>query len=416
MNKAETAQAAHAPTPQPAGANEAPLMHNYAAPPLTIVRGSGVEVFDDQGRRYLDFIGGIAVAATGHCHPAVVAAIASQAGTLIHISNLYGIEPQRALARRLTAKAGPEFRAFFCNSGAEANEAAIKLARKWGHAHGVGQGTVITADHSFHGRTLATLAATAQPKYQKGFEPLPSGFRHFPFNDIAALEEALTPDVTAVLLEPIQGEAGVHVPDIGYLRRVREVCDRAGVLLILDEVQTGCGRTGRFFAYEHEGVKPDIVTLAKALGSGVPIGACLARADVAEAFQPGSHGSTFGGNPLSSAAALATLDVIDGERLVERASVVGQHLVVELEALRALDPRIKEIRGRGLLIGIEFTDPIAKDLVKAMLPLGILGNATSEHVLRLAPPLILTEKQANAYAAALKHALALAPTLKSSTC
>jgi acetylornithine/N-succinyldiaminopimelate aminotransferase len=391
-------------------------MHTYAAPTVTLVRGSGVEVFDDAGGRYLDFIGGIAVAATGHCHPAVVAAIASQAGTLIHASNLYGIEPQRELARRLAPKAGRDFRAFFCNSGAEANEAAIKLARKWGHKHGVGAGTVITAENSFHGRTLATLAATAQPKYQRGFEPLPSGFKYVPFDDLTALELSLTPDVTAVLLEPIQGEGGVKVPAVGYLRRVRELCDRAGVLLLLDEVQTGCGRTGRFFAYEHEGITPDIVTLAKALGSGVPIGACLARADVAEAFQPGSHGSTFGGNPLSCAAALATLDVIEGERLAERAATVGQHLVVELEALRALDPRIKEVRGRGLLIGIEFAEPIAKDLVKAMLPLGILGNATSEHVLRLAPPLILTEKQADAYAAALKQALALTPALTSGIC
>jgi acetylornithine/N-succinyldiaminopimelate aminotransferase len=393
------------------GAQGYPLLAGVA-----IDHSSGTLVTDVDGNSYLDFIGGIAVAATGHCHPAVVAAIANQAGTLIHASNLYGIEPQRELARRLAPKAGPDFRAFFCNSGAEANEAAIKLARKWGHENGVGQGTIVTAHNSFHGRTLATLAATAQPKYQKGFEPLPSGFKYVAFDDVEALEAALTPDVTAVLLEPIQGEGGVKVPAMGYLRRVRELCDRAGVLLILDEVQTGCGRTGRFFAFEHEGIRPDIVTLAKALGSGVPIGACLARAAVADAFQPGSHGSTFGGNPLSSAAALATLDVIEGERLAERASEVGQHLVLELEALRALDPRIKEIRGRGLLIGIEFADPIAKELVKAMLPLGILGNATSEHVLRLAPPLILTEKQADAYAGALKLALGLAPTLRSGIC
>ena len=415
MNRAEAAHAPHAPA-SAAAPGDAPLMHNYASPPVTLVRGSGVEVFDDQGRRYLDFIGGIAVAATGHCHPEVVAAIANQAGTLIHVSNLYGIEPQRELARRLAPKAGPDFRAFFCNSGAEANEAAIKLARKWGHTHGVGQGTIVTAHNSFHGRTLATLAATAQPKYQKGFEPLPGGFKYVNFDDLGALEQALTPDVTAVLLEPIQGEGGVQVPAMGYLRRVRELCDRAGALLILDEVQTGCGRTGKFFAFEHEGIRPDIVTLAKALGSGVPIGACLARAAVADAFQPGSHGSTFGGNPLSSAAALATLDVIDREKLAENAAHIGGHLTAKLEQLRSRDPRIKEVRGKGLLIGVEFSEPIAKDLVKAMLPLGILGNATSDHVLRLAPPLILTEHQADAYLAALAEALSLSPALKSGIC
>ena len=416
MNKAEAPPAPHSQG-QPAPARgDAPLMHNYAAPTMTLVRGIGMEVFDEAGRRYLDFIGGIAVAATGHCHPAVVAAIASQAGTLIHVSNLYGIEPQRELARRLAPKAGPDFRAFFCNSGAEANEAAIKLARKWGHKHGVGNGTIITALNGFHGRTLATLAATAQPKYQQGFEPLPAGFTYVPYDDLPALEEALTPDVSAVLLEPIQGEGGVKVPAIGYLRAVREICDRAGVLLILDEVQTGCGRTGRFFAYQHEGITPDIVTLAKALGSGVPIGACLARAQVAEVFQPGSHGSTFGGNPLSSAAALATLEVIDGEHLTERAAAMGTHLMNGLEALRGHDARIREVRGRGLLIGIEFGEPIAKDLVKTMLGLGILGNATSEHVLRLAPPLILTQAHADAYVLALRQALSLTPALNSGIC
>ncbi len=416
MNKAEATPAPHLPAHAPPASGDAPLMHNYSAPTVTIVRGSGMEVFDDAGGRYLDFIGGIAVAATGHCHPAVVAAIASQAGTLIHVSNLYGIEPQRELARRLVPKAGQDFRAFFCNSGAEANEAAIKLARKWGHKHGVGQGTIISALNSVHGRTRATLAATAQPKYQQGFEPLPSGFKYVPYDDLDGLEQGLTPDVSAVLLEPIQGEGGVKVPAIGYLRRVREICDRAGVLLILDEVQTGCGRTGRFFAYEHEGITPDIVTLAKALGSGVPIGACLARADVAEVFQPGSHGSTFGGNPLSSAAALATLDVIEGEHLIERAASIGTHLMNHLEALRAHDARIREVRGKGLLIGVEFSEPIAKDLVKTMLGLGVLANATSEHVLRLAPPLIITQAHADAYVSALKQALSLTPALKSGTC
>ena len=415
MSKAETVPPAVVAAPS-GTADEAPIMKTYAPPAVTLVRGRGMEVFDSEGRRYLDFIGGIAVAATGHCHPAVVAAIAGQASTLLHVSNLYGIEPQRELARRLAPKAGRDFRAFFCNSGAEANEAAIKLARKWGHLRGVGQGTVITAENSFHGRTLATLAATAQPKYQKGFEPLPSGFKHVPFGDLAALEGVLTPDVTAVLLEPIQGEGGVRFPPPGYLRGVRELCDTRGVLLILDEVQTGCARTGRFFAFEHDGIRPDIVTLAKALGSGVPIGACLARGEVAAAFEPGNHGSTFGGNPLSCAAALATLEVIEGERLAERAEAMGNYLQKELKRLQGKVATIKEVRGLGLLIGVEFHEPIAKDLVKAMLAHGILSNATSETVLRLAPPLIITEREADAFVAALEACLALHPALKSGIC
>jgi predicted acetylornithine/succinylornithine family transaminase len=392
-------------------------MTTYAAPAVTLVRGRGMEVWDDQGRRYLDFIGGIAVAATGHCHPAVVSAIATQAGTLLHVSNLYGIEPQRELAQRLAPMAGRDFRAFFCNSGAEANEAAIKLARKWGHAKGVGQGTVVSADNSFHGRTLATLAATGQPKYQKGYEPLPTGFKFVPFDNLEALEAALTPDVTAVLLEPIQGEGGVRVPHPGYLRRVRQLCDEKGILLILDEVQTGCARTGRFFAFEHAGIRPDIVTLAKALGSGVPIGACLARAEVAEVFQPGSHGSTFGGNPLSSAAALATLDVIEREKLAERAEVRGAYLKQKLGALAVQHPgMVKEIRGLGLLQAIEFTQPVAKDLVKSMLARGILSNATSDHVLRMAPPLIVGEGDLDVFVSTLSDCLGLIPALKPSTC
>lgn len=414
MSKAETAPPSQAQAP--AGAvDEAPLMKTYAPPAVTLVRGRGMEVFDSEGRRYLDFIGGIAVAATGHCHPAVVKAIADQAATLLHVSNLYGIEPQRELARKLAPKAGRDFRAFFCNSGAEANEAAIKLARKWGHLNGVGEGTVITAENSFHGRTLATLAATAQPKYQKGFEPLPAGFKHVPFGDLKALEAAVTPDVTAVLLEPIQGEGGVRVPPPGYLKGVRALCDAKGILLILDEVQTGCGRTGRFFAFEHEGIGPDIVTLAKALGSGVPIGACLARAEVAAAFEPGNHGSTFGGNPLSCAAALATLDVIEGERLTERAEAMGRYLQRSLKALQGRTEDVKEVRGMGLLIGVEFAQPVAKDLVNAMLGHGILSNATSESVLRLAPPLILTEHDADAFVAALEACLAEQRALTSGT-
>jgi acetylornithine/N-succinyldiaminopimelate aminotransferase len=416
MSKAESL-AIEAQVPPGTGEAEAPLMHNYSAPAITIVRGRGMEVFDDQGRRYLDFIGGIAVAATGHCHPAVVAAVANQAATLMHISNLYGIEPQRELARRLCAKAGPGFRAFFCNSGTEAVEAAIKLARKWAHEHQVGDGTVVAAENSFHGRTYGALAATGQPKYHKGFEPLPAGFVHIPFDNIPALEAALTPQVSAVLLEPIQGEGGVRVPSPAYLRRVRDLCDEKGVLLILDEVQTGCGRTGRFFAFEHAGIRPDIVTLAKALGSGVPIGACLAREEVAAAFQPGSHGSTFGGNPLSCAASLATLDVIEGEHLQERAAERGAYFMKGLRELAADRPgHIRAVRGVGLLIGFEFAQPIAKHLVKDLAARGILANATSDHVLRAAPPLIVSRQEIDAYLAALDDCLALRPALTSDIC
>ncbi len=415
MTKAEAM-----PAPAPAAPPAAPapaLLATYANPAVTIVRGEGVHVYDSQGRQYLDLIGGIAVAATGHCHPHVVEAIREQAGMLLHISNLYGIEPQRELARRLTAKVGEGWRAFFCNSGAEANEAAIKLARRWASKAGVGAGTIVCAEGSFHGRTLASLAATGQPKYHKGFEPIPAGFKHVPFGDAGALADAITPDVCAVLLEPVQGEGGVRVPPPGYLRAARELCTERGVLLVLDEVQTGMGRTGRFLAAEHEGVTPDIVTLAKALGSGVPIGACLASPKAATGFEPGTHGSTFGGNPLSCAAALATLDVIEGERLIENAATVGTHLRGRLTEMGARHSGLlKEVRGEGLLIGIEFTRPVAKDLVRALLKDGVLANATSDGVLRLAPPLILTAAQADGFVEILEAAAAALPPATPSTC
>jgi predicted acetylornithine/succinylornithine family transaminase len=415
LTKAEPMTATAGPAP---AAETDPLLATYAQPPLNIVRGEGVHVFDDRGRAYLDFIGGIAVAATGHCHPRVVEAVQRQAATLLHISNLFGIPNQRELARRLTAKVGPGYRAFFCNSGAEANEAAIKLARRWGSKAGRGSGTIVCAEGSFHGRTLATLAATGQPKYHKGFEPIPAGFKHVPFGDLEALAGALTPDVCAVMLEPIQGEGGVRVPPPGTLRAVRELCDERNVLLIADEVQTGMGRTGRFLACQHEGVRPDIVTLAKALGSGVPIGACIASATAAQGFEPGTHGSTFGGNPLSCAAALATLDVIEDEHLVENALSVGTHLKERLESRFAGSPgTVKEVRGAGLLLGVEFERPVAKDLVRALLAKGVLSNATSERVLRLAPPLTLTVAQADAFVDALEAAVKeLAPAVTPGTC
>jgi predicted acetylornithine/succinylornithine family transaminase len=409
------------PATAPAGApaaSESPLMATYAPPPLSLVRGEGVHVYDAEGRAYLDFIGGIAVAATGHCHPHVVEAIRRQAGMLMHASNLFGIPQQRELARRLTEKVGPGYRAFFCNSGAEANEAAIKLARRWGAKAGKGSGTIVCAQGSFHGRTLASLAATGQPKYHKGFEPMPAGFKHVPFGDAEALADALTPDVIAVLIEPIQGEGGVRMPPPGYLRAVRGMCDERGVLLMVDEVQTGMGRTGRFLACEHEGVRPDVVTLAKALGSGVPIGACIASPEASAAFEPGTHGSTFGGNPLSCAAALATLDVIEREGLMENAAAVGAHLRGQLHAIgKRIPGSLKEVRGEGLLIGVEFERPVAKDLVRALIPRGVLANATSEHVLRLAPPLTLTAAQADAFAGQLEAAMsALAPAVTPGTC
>ncbi|MGQ0537221.1 MAG: acetylornithine transaminase [Methanobacteriota archaeon] len=366
------------------------MMPNYATPRLFLERGHGSRVVDASGRKYLDFIAGLAVSSTGHAHPRVVAAIAEQAAELLHSSNLYGNLPSLRLARRLTQLSGLG-KVLFVNSGTEANEAAIKLVRKWAHSGGTGKGHVIAAENSFHGRTLGALAATGKTKYREPFGPLPEGFSFVPFNDEAALERAITEETSAVLLEPIQGEGGVVPARKEYLEVAREICDDHGLLLVFDEVQTGVGRTGRFFAHQHAGVTPDIVTLAKGLASGLPIGACIARDEVARAFAPGDHGCTFGGNPVSAAAALATLDVLEEDGLIAEALAKGAALRSALAA--TLGPRGSEVRGLGLLVGIELSDPKAKEVVKAAEDLGLLSNAASDRVVRLAPPLVVTEDE-----------------------
>lgn len=365
------------------------LMRNYGRIPLAPVKGDGVRLWDADGREYLDFVSGIAVNALGHCNLAVVEAICEQAGKLIHCSNLYYIESQALLAKMLIKNSVMD-KAFFCNSGAEANEAAIKLARKYAKVkYGPEKVEIITALDSFHGRTLAAITATGQPKYQKGFEPLPAGFKYVPFNDLQALTEAIGPQTCAVMLEPIQGEGGVNVATMGYIDGVRDLCKKFGALLIFDEVQTGIGRTGRLFAYEHYDVKPDVVTLAKALGGGFPIGAMLARGEAAKVFQPGDHASTFGGNPLACAAALATLEEIIEGKVAEYTGTVGEILYRELEKLREKYGYVKDIRGKGLLVGMELSIE-GKKIVDACQQKGLLINCVGGYVLRFIPPLIVS--------------------------
>lgn len=370
------------------------LMSTYARQPVNFVRGEGAWLWDDQGRRYLDALSGIAVCNLGHAHPAVRAALCEQAGTLIHTSNLYGIHNQQQLADQLCPLAGMD-RVFFCNSGAEANEAAIKLARYYGHQRGITNPAIVVMEQSFHGRTLATLSATGNRKVQAGFEPLVQGFIRIPYNDIAALQEVANRggNVVAVLVEPIQGEGGVQLPDDDYLPQLRAICDQQQWLLMLDEVQTGIGRSGTLFAYQQSPILPDVVTLAKGLGNGVPIGACLARGAAAELFQPGSHGSTFGGNPLACSAALAVLKVVTEQRLDRRAAALGQLIRDQLQNALADISAVVEIRGRGLLIGIELDRPCG-ELVSHALDAGLLINVTAGQVVRLLPPLILSDDEA----------------------
>jgi len=362
------------------------LMQTGRRLPVTFVRGHGCLVYDDGGREYLDLVAGIAVNLLGHAHPHVVHALAAQSAQLIHTSNLYFTQPQVELARRLVELSFPS-RVFFCNSGAEANEAAIKLARKWGRINRDGAFEVISAEGSFHGRTLATVTAGGQHKYSDPFAPLPSGFVHVPFNDAEAIEAATTDRTVAVMLEPVMGEIGVIPAAPGYLERVRAWCDRKNLLLILDEVQTGLGRTGRWFAHQHAGIKPDVMTLAKGLGGGVPIGACLAnpRADV---FEPGDHGSTFGGNPLACAVASTVLDVIQRDGLVGHAAEMEDVLRSAISDLGATD-----VRGRGLMQAIQFDAPRAKAIQQASLEQGLIVNAVDDHSLRFVPPLIITESE-----------------------
>jgi acetylornithine aminotransferase len=369
------------------------IMPTYGRLPVTFSHGKGVWLWDDQNKRYLDAVSGIAVCSLGHAHPAVHKAIAKQSKTLIHTSNLYQVAAQERLADALTAKSGMD-NVFFSNSGAEANEAAIKLARCYGHQQGITKPEIIVMEKSFHGRTLATLSATGNPKVQKGFEPLVTGFIRVPYNDIDAIEQAIAKhkNCVAILVEPIQGEGGVNIPASDYLNKIRELCDQHQLLMMLDEIQTGIGRTGEFLAFQHNGILPDVCTLAKALGNGVPIGACLARGKAATLFSAGMHGSTFGGNPLVCMVALAVLKTLEKDDLIAKAQSKGQKIVTAFRKQLQANPHVVDIRHKGLMIGIEMTEPCGA-LVVAAQQQGLLINVTNEKVIRLLPPLIIKNKQ-----------------------
>lgn len=367
----------------------------FAPLPAAFTHGAGAWLWDTHGRKYLDALAGVAVCGLGHAHPEITAAICDQAGKLLHTSNWYEIPLQAKLAERLCKKAGMD-NVFFCNSGAEANEAAIKLARLYGHQRKILNPTIIVTEGAFHGRTLATLSATGNRKIQAGFEPLVSGFSRVPYNDLAAVHAVAehNKDVVAVLVEPIIGEGGIQVPDAGYLKGLRAICDERGWLLILDEIQTGMCRTGKWFAFEHEGVKPDVLTLAKALGNGVPIGACLARGTAADVFKPASHGSTFSGNPLVCRVGLAVVDILEREKLDKRAADLGTRILNGLK--KQLDglAGVKDIRGKGLMLAVELARP-CKEILTLALERGLLVNVTAGSVVRLLPPLILTDAEAD---------------------
>lgn len=364
------------------------LFRNYKRAPVAFSHGRGVKLFDLEGREYLDFIGGIAVSSLGHAHPALVAAITGQAGRYLHVSNLYQIPEQVAAAQRLVAASGLE-RAFFCNSGAEANEAAIKLARKRAKsARGPDCHEFLVTDNSFHGRTLATVAATGNPRYQQGFEPLPQGFRFVPFDDLDAMAEAITDATCAILVEPVQGEGGILPASPGYLEGLRALCDAKGLWLVLDEVQTGIGRTGKMFAYQHARIRPDLVTVAKGVAGGVPAGVLLATEEAASHFVPGDHGSTFGGNALASASIVAVMDAIERQGLVDNAAAMGARFLAGLETLRQKHPALLEVRGAGLLLAVDLATEAAP-FVEACLASGLLVNAVRPKTLRFAPPLVV---------------------------
>jgi len=368
-------------------------MNTYGRQAIAFSRGDGSWLWDLAGKRYLDGVSGVAVNGLGHAHPRLVAAIAEQAARAMHVSNLYQIPEQEHLAARLCSLSAME-NAFFCNSGCEANEAAIKLARLYGHQKGVELPVIVVMEKAFHGRTMATLSATGSRKVQAGFEPLLSGFVRVPYNDLPALDLVATnPNIVAILVEPVQGESGINIPDDGYLTHLRKVCDDKGWLLMLDEVQSGMARSGKWFAFQHTGAQPDVMTLAKGLGNGFPIGACLARGAAAQAFKPGNHGSTFGGNPLACVAALTTLAIIEDEKLVERAAKLGQRMLKGFADKLAGVQGIREIRGKGLLLGIELDRPCA-DLVKRGFEAGLLINVTADTVVRLLPPLNLKDAEA----------------------
>ena len=376
--------------------------------PVAFTHGKGIYLFSTEGKRYMDMLGGIAVNSLGHANPRLVKAIAGQAKKLIHCSSLYYIPSQGELARILVERTFAD-RAFFCNSGSEANEAALKLVRSYYFKKGEPRKKVITALQSFHGRTLAAVTATGQPKYNLPFAPLPEGFSYVPYNDIEAMRAAVDSDTCAVMLELIQGESGVIPADPAYIKAVREICTAAGVLLILDEVQTGTGRTGTLFAYEQYGIIPDILTTAKGLAGGVPIGAMLVTEDAAAAFVPGDHGSTFGGNPLAMAAALAVLEEIDHRNLLKNTQVVGAFLKKKLTQIQKKCPVISDVRGMGLLIGIEFSSPVAHEVKQKCFEKGYLAGSIGTNVLRIAPPLILSKREAAAFISALSEILSAYP-------
>lgn len=371
------------------------LMHNYAPLPVSFEKGEGAVLWDTEGKTYLDALGGIAVCGLGHAHPAVTKAICEQAGSLVHTSNLYGIANQTKLADKLTSLANMD-NVFFSNSGAEANEAAIKLARLFGHSKNIEQPAIIVMEGSFHGRTMATLTATGNRKVHAGFEPLVQGFIRAPYNDIEAIKNIAknNSNVVAVLVEPITGEGGINIPADDYLNQIRDICDANDWLMMLDEIQTGICRTGKWFAHQHNGITPDVMTLAKALGNGVPIGACLAKGKASTLFQPGHHGSTYGGNPLVTSAALAVIDTCEKEQLAKRATELSEKIVSGFKNKFKDNNAVVEIRAKGLMIGIQLDRPCA-ELVKAGLDAGILINVTAGDVVRLLPPLIISDEQAD---------------------
>ena len=370
------------------------LMNTYGRLPVAFTHGNGCRLYDEQGKSYLDALGGIAVNTLGHNHPRLVQALAAQFGRLIHVSNIYRVAEAEAASDRLAAISRMD-EVFFCNSGCEANEAAIKLARMYGHQRGVDQPAIIVMEHAFHGRTLATLSATGNRKVQAGFEPLVAGFVRVPFDDFAAIEQvaAHNPNIVAVLFEPIQGEGGINIAHQDYLRALRRICDDRQWLFMVDEVQCGIGRTGVWFAHQHAGILPDVMTLAKGLGSGVPIGACLAAGRASGVFKPGNHGSTFGGNPLACIAALTTLDVIEADGLMARAVTLGDAIRGGLRKALSGNAGIVDIRGDGLMIGIELDRPCG-DLVRQALAAGLLINVTADKVVRLLPPLVMSDAEA----------------------
>ena len=376
-------------------ANNEHIMSTYSPMPVTFVSGNGAILTDTEGKEYLDALSGIAVCGLGHAHPAVAKAISEQANKLIHTSNLYQIENQQNLADKLCELSGLD-RVFFSNSGAEANEAAIKLARLYGHQKNIDLPTIVVMENSFHGRTMATLSATGSRKVQAGFEPLVQGFVRAPYNDIESIENIAknNSNIVAVLVEPIQGESGIQIPDADYLNKLRELCDQNEWLLMLDEIQTGMGRTGKWFAFQHSNIKPDVMTLAKALGNGVPIGACLASEKAASVMKPGNHGSTFGGNPLACAAGLAVIETMESEQLVAKAKDMGTYLLEALQKELANVAGVREVRGLGLMLGIELEQPCTELFGKA-LDEGLLLAIQADSIIRLLPPLILNKQQAD---------------------